>query len=67
MQDYYHGDFEESARKEKKAKKWAICSIISGIILVVGIIITVCLVQVLLVVFVYGADSDSDNSKNYNY
>ena len=45
MQQYYHGDYAQSQATEKTAKKWAICSVVSGAIFIVGIILLSILMQ----------------------
>lgn len=50
MQEYYRGQYEESTLTDKRAKKWAIASIVSGIVLVV----TVITLSVVLQAVIYG-------------
>ena len=44
MQEHYRGQYEQSDRTEKTAKKWAIGSIVSGVVFIVGIIFFVIVV-----------------------
>jgi len=48
MQDYYHGDLSGAARKEKIARKWIICSIVTGVGLIVGIVLLVIMTHVIV-------------------
>lgn len=45
MQEYYRGQYEESVRSEKRAKKWIICSVISGTILIISTFVVGVLIQ----------------------
>ena len=45
MQEYYRGEYEQSERTNKTAKNWAIGSIVSGVIVIVGVIFFCIVVQ----------------------
>ena len=45
MQEHYRGQFDSSDRTEKRAKKWVICSIVSGVVFVVIMILLVAAAQ----------------------
>ncbi len=45
MQEHYRGQYESSDRTEKRAKKWVICSIVTGVVFVVSMIFFVFVVQ----------------------
>lgn len=61
MQEHYRGQFDQSVNTEKKAKKWAICGIVSGIIYVFSIIFFVLLIQAVVYGIVYTRPVDPDS------
>ena len=48
MQEYYRGQYEISAGTEKKARKWMIASIVTGIVFTVTIISVVIISQIVI-------------------
>lgn len=38
MQQYYRGEYDQSTRSDKRAKTWAIVSIVTGAIIAVAVI-----------------------------
>lgn len=58
MQEYYRGQYEDSAKTDKKAKRWVMASIISGIILTVTIITLVVVVQAVVYGVVFSNQQD---------
>ena len=47
MQEYYRGQYDTSERTEKRAKKWAIASIVTGVVLVVFFVTLAFVVQII--------------------
>ena len=60
MQEYYRGQYDESARTEKRAKHWVMASIISGIVLFVVIITVVVVSQAVVYGVIFGANREEE-------
>ena len=58
MQEYYRGQYESSDRTEKRAKKWVICSIVTGVVFVVGIIFFSIAIQGIAYAVAYSNNGD---------
>ena len=63
MQEHYRGQYDSSDRTEKRAKKWAICSIVSGVVFIVGVIFFVIVVQGVTYGVIYGTTGDYDREE----
>lgn len=53
MQEYYRGQYDNSAKTDKNAKRWVVASIISGIVLTVTIVMAVVVVQAVVYGVIY--------------
>ena len=56
MQEHYRGQFDQSDRTEMRAKKWAIASIVSGVLFIVGMIFFVIVVQAIAYGVAFGVE-----------
>ncbi len=45
MQEYYRGQYDQSAVTEARAKKWVIGSIVSGVVTIVVVIVGTIVIQ----------------------
>jgi hypothetical protein len=60
MQQYYRGEYDQSTHTDKRAKKWAIASIVSGIVLTVTIITVSVLSQAIIYGVVFSETNKDD-------
>lgn len=60
MQQYYRGEYDQSTRTEKRAKKWAIASIVTGVVITVTIITVSLLSQAIIYGVVFATRDDSN-------
>lgn len=60
MQQYYRGEYDQSTRTEKRAKKWAITSIVTGVVITVTIITVSLLSQAIIYGVVFATRDDSN-------
>lgn len=60
MQEYYRGQYGESARSEKRAKRWVLASIISGVVLIVGIVTVVVVSQVVVYGVIFSTQREEE-------
>ena len=58
MQEYYRGQYEDSGNTDKKARKWVMCSIISGIVLAVTVFVVVVVAQAVTYSIIFGRNDD---------
>ena len=63
MQEYYRGQYDDSSKTDKKAKRWVYASIISGVILIVGVITLAIVSQAIVYGVVFGRAGDYDDDK----
>ena len=60
MQEYYRGQYDDSSKTDKKAKRWVYASIISGVVLIVGVITLVLVSQAVVYGIVFSQNRDDD-------
>lgn len=54
MQEYYRGQYDSSTKTEKKAKRWVIASVVTGITFTVVLIMSVLLIHAVTWGLIYG-------------
>ena len=61
MQQYYRGEYDQSTHTDKRAKKWAIASIVTGVVITVTIISVSLLSQAIIYGVVFTTQSTEDS------
>lgn len=58
MQQYYRGEYDESTRTDKRAKTWAIASVITGVVMVVTVITLSVVIQAVIYGVVFTRETE---------